>query len=142
MKSFWSREAALLMTIALMLLGAVAEVSAFGRSVIVNGQAMAGAELDALDRAHCMRIPDGNYFLQQTLDGKVVWGYTAIPGIPQGYLGEECGSGQPQSAGGSYGASSSSDWSDEYSRTYGGGVSAGDGTVEIFDGASGGFIYE
>lgn len=135
----WSMT--LLAGLALALLGAVTEVAAFGRAVIVNGQVLAGAELEALDRAHCMRVPDGNYFLQQTLDGRTVWGYAALPGIPQGYLGEECGSGQSQSAGG-YGSGGSPGWSDEYSRTYGGGVSAGDGTVEVFDGASGGYIYE
>jgi len=132
---------ALFTGLVLTLMGTVTEVSAFGRAVVVNGQVLAGAELEALDRAHCMRVPDGNYFLQQTLDGRTVWGYAALPGIPQGYLGEECGSGQSESAGG-YGSGGNSGWSDEYSRTYGGGVSAGDGTVEIFDGASGGYIYE
>jgi hypothetical protein len=135
------RSMALFTGLVLALMGTVTEVSAFGRAVVVNGQVLAGAELEALDRAHCMRVPDGNYFLQQTLDGRTVWGYAALPGIPQGYLGEECGSGQSQSAGG-YGSGGNSGWSDEYSRTYGGGVSAGDGTVEIFDGASGGYIYE
>lgn len=128
--------------LALVLLSAAMEVSAFERAVIVNGQVLAGAELEALDRAHCMRVPDGNYFLRQSLDGRTVWGYSALPWIPQGYLGEECGSGQSQSASGGFGSGGNSGWSDEYSRTYGGGVSTGDGTVEIFDGASGGYIIE
>jgi len=80
-------------------------------------------------------------------DGKMNWGQYALEEtlkVLQKANEEEANrkAMQAQSAGGSYGSGGSSGWSDEYSRTYGGGVSAGDGTVEIFDGASGGYIYE
>jgi hypothetical protein len=80
-------------------------------------------------------------------DGKMNWGQYALEEtlkVLQEDAKEEAKrkAMQTRSAGGSYGSGGGSGWSDEYSRTYGGGVSAGDGTVEIFDGASGGFIYE
>ena len=112
-----------------------------GRNVVINGLRMDSTQLAYLDQVHCMAIPDGNYFLAQVGTGDWAWGYAALPGIVQGYLGEEC---QPSQAGG--GGSSSGalsyGWSDDYSHTYGGGISAGDGTYECYDGAAGSFNYE
>lgn len=115
--------------------------SSGARNVVVNGTSMDHAQLAYLDQMHCMAIPDGNYFLKPAATGAWAWGYAAVPGVVQGYLGENCYQGQ---AGGSRGSNSGIDigWNDAYTRTYGGGVSAGDGTYEYYDGASGSFNYE
>ena len=115
---------------------------AAGRNVVINGTRLDNAQLAYLDRAHCMPIPDGDYFLNQVGTDTWAWGYSALPGVVLGYLGEECGRQTQSHGSGSTGASTSFGWSDDYSRTYGGGISAGDGTYEYYDGASGSFIYE
>ena len=123
--------------------GTSPQAPAWGRNVTVNGASMSNEQLAYLDRLHCERIPDGNYFLTQLGNGRWVWGYAALPGVPQGFLGENCPAHQVQQ--GSSGGSSSvgsPGWSNEYSQIYGGGTPAGDGTFEIYDGASGDFIYQ
>lgn len=59
------------------------------RIVIVNGSLMSPAALDALDRAACVRIPDGSYWMN-TQNG--AWGYAGDPRV-QGVFGERCVSG-------------------------------------------------
>jgi hypothetical protein len=113
-----------------------------GRNVVINGTLMDLAQLAYLDQIHCMAIPDGEYFLIQTGADVWAWGYSALPTVVQGYLGEECGQqGQFRESGNS-GAHTSFGWSEDYSRSYGGGISAGDGTYEYYDGATGSFYYE
>jgi hypothetical protein len=119
-----------------------ADVWAGGRSVVINGTRMDVAQLAYLDQAHCMPIPDGDYFLIQVSADTWAWGYSALPGVVQGYLGEECGQQGQSHGSGNSGASASFGWSEDYSRSYGGGISAGDGTYEYYDGATGSFNYE
>jgi len=106
------------------------------RNVVVNDTRMDHAQLTDLDQMPCMAIPDGNYFLKLT-----GWGHAAVPGVVQGYLGENCYQGQAGASDGS-GSGVGIGWSDLCSRIYGTGVSAGDRTFEYFDGASGSFSYE
>lgn len=56
------------------------------RSVVVNGKALAGAELDKLDRADCRTLPNGNYWLNRRSG---TWGY-AGERMAQGRIGDGC----------------------------------------------------
>jgi hypothetical protein len=125
------------------LIGAATTASAAGRHVSINGERMSGAQLAVLDSAHCMAIPDGDYFLTEVASGVYVWGYAAFPGVPIGYLGEEC---QAQASsyggghGGGYGAGNSGGESfgsvpwygstEEGSMIYGGAIPDGSGGFE------------
>lgn len=130
-------------TVAIFLVGTAVSAQSMGagRNVVINGLRMESTQLASLDQIHCMAIPDGYYFLAQVGTGAWAWGYAALPGIVQGYLGEECQTSQ-SGGGGSPSGSFSNGWSDDYSRTYGGGISAGDGTYEYYDGATGSFNYD
>ena len=73
-----------------------------GRNVVINGTRMDNAQLAYLDQVHRMPIPDGNYFLMQVGTNVWAWGYSALPGVVQGYLGEDCGQqGQSHGSGNS-----------------------------------------
>lgn len=57
------------------------------RYVVVNGQRMNGNQIAMLDRAACLTVPNGAYWLN-TASG--VWGYAGNP-RPQGTIGDNCG---------------------------------------------------
>jgi hypothetical protein len=56
------------------------------RFVVVNGRVMSRQNLAALDRAACLYVPDGYYWLDT---GTGVWGYAGNP-VPQGHLSDGC----------------------------------------------------
>ena len=116
------------------LLGAATITSAAGRSVVINGERMNDHQLAVLDSAHCIPIPDGHYFLTELSGGVYVWGYAANPGVPMGFLGEECRSrtSAPSSGPGGGGVGSQG-WygsTEEGSMIYGGAIPDGSGGFE------------
>lgn len=54
------------------------------RFVVVNGRVMSPQNLAALDRAACLDVPDGYYWLDT--DARV-WGYAGNP-VPQGHISD------------------------------------------------------
>lgn len=56
------------------------------RDVVINGERVAGAQLQSLDGAHCGRIPDGKYWLSLRTG---LWGY-AGSAQPQGHISDPC----------------------------------------------------
>lgn len=56
------------------------------RDVVINGERVAGAQLQSLDGAHCGRIPDGKYWLSPRTG---LWGY-AGSAQPQGHISDPC----------------------------------------------------
>lgn len=69
----------------LMGLGLAGTADAQARFVVVNGQRMSVAQMAALDRAACARVPDGRYWIDMRTG---VWGYEGGP--PQGRVGDAC----------------------------------------------------
>lgn len=56
------------------------------RDVVINGERIAGAQLQSLDVAHCGRIPDGKYWLSLRTG---LWGY-AGSARPEGHISDPC----------------------------------------------------
>ncbi|MBT0962927.1 hypothetical protein [Denitromonas iodatirespirans] len=74
--------------LALILVGLIAAappVDARGRYVVVNGQRLDTAAMARLDRAACLRVPDGRYWIDMRSG---IWGYEG--GAPQGRVGDNC----------------------------------------------------
>ncbi|MCZ4305071.1 hypothetical protein O4G98_10010 [Zoogloeaceae bacterium G21618-S1] len=55
------------------------------RYVVVNGQRLDTAGMARLDRAACLRVPNGRYWIDMRSG---VWGYEG--GAPQGRVGDNC----------------------------------------------------
>jgi hypothetical protein len=58
------------------------------RYVLVNGQRMSIPQIQALERAHCGPIPNGNYWLDYRTG---IWGFAGNP-RPQGHIADNCSS--------------------------------------------------
>jgi hypothetical protein len=56
------------------------------RYVIVNGERLSIPQIQALERARCGPIPNGNYWLDYRSG---VWGYARNP-QPQGHVSDNC----------------------------------------------------
>lgn len=62
------------------------------RYVVVNGQRLDTAAMARLDRASCLRVPNGRYWIDMRSG---VWGYEG--GAPQGRVGDNCHRQRPKS---------------------------------------------
>lgn len=67
------------------LLAAPLTAQAQYRYVVVNGQRLDTAAMARLDRAACLRVPDGRYWIDMRSG---IWGYEG--GAPQGRVGDNC----------------------------------------------------
>lgn len=67
------------------LLAAPLTAQAQYRYVVVNGQRLDTASMARLDRAACLRVPDGRYWIDMRTG---IWGYEG--GAPQGRVGDNC----------------------------------------------------
>lgn len=67
------------------LLAAPLTVQAQYRYVVVNGLRLDTAAMARLDRAACLRVPDGRYWIDMRTG---IWGYEG--GAPQGRVGDNC----------------------------------------------------
>jgi hypothetical protein len=56
------------------------------RLVVVNGRIMTPQSLAALDRAACLQVPNGAYWLDTNTG---IWGYAGNP-APQGHISDGC----------------------------------------------------
>jgi hypothetical protein len=56
------------------------------RYVLVNGERMSIPQIQALERARCGPIPNGNYWLDYRSG---IWGYAGNP-RPQGHIADNC----------------------------------------------------
>ncbi|KAA3654933.1 MAG: hypothetical protein DWQ11_02680 [Proteobacteria bacterium] len=85
-----NRHALALIAVACLLLPAT--VGAQQRYVVVNGQRLGPAAMARLDRASCLRVPNGRYWIDMRSG---VWGYEG--GAPQGRVGDNCRHQRPKS---------------------------------------------
>ena len=75
----------ILLLLALVWVTGISEGWAQARHVVVNGQRLAPGELAQLDRASCLRVPNGRYWIDWRSGA---WGYERGP--QRGWVGENC----------------------------------------------------